>query len=71
MRRLDDARGAIVTERVLRMREVVELTGLSRSTIERRIKDETFPTPRQLGPRAKGWLLSEIEEWMRGLPFAA
>ena len=40
-------------------------TGLSRSTIKERVREGSFPKPVSLGPRAKGWIEAEIEEWMR------
>ena len=60
-----------MSERILRVKEVLELTGLSRSTLDRRIKAGTFPAGVKLGDRARGWRLSQIEEWMRNLPEAA
>jgi predicted DNA-binding transcriptional regulator AlpA len=38
------------SERLLSMREVIQITGLSRSTLERRIRNDTFPPKVQLGP---------------------
>src|SRR3546814_7989909 len=46
-----------------RMREVLRMTGLSRSTLYRRIADGTFPAPVSLGGSAKGWRRSDLEEW--------
>ncbi len=45
----------------LRLPEVIIRTGKSRSTIWKAIKDGTFPKPIKLGPRAVGWIESEIE----------
>ena len=63
-----------MTERVLRIKEVVERTGLSRSTLDRLVKSGDFPEARQLGrkgSRAKGWLLSEVEDWIVNRPRVA
>lgn len=46
-----------------RMREVLRMTALSRSTLYRRIADGTFPAPVSLGGSAKGWRRSDLEEW--------
>ncbi len=46
----------------LRLPEVKTRTGKSGSTIWAAIKDGTFPKPIKLGPRAVGWIESEIEE---------
>jgi prophage regulatory protein len=55
-------------ERLLRLRDVKEKTGLGSSTIYRRIADGTFPVPRSLGPNTVRWLQSEIDAWIRSLP---
>ncbi len=50
---------------VLRIPDVIAKTGLSRSTIYVRIKnDQTFPKPISLGDRAIGFLESEINDWI-------
>ena len=54
-----------VHDRFLRMPEVEATTGLSRSTVYRRVKAGTFPPPIPLGgPHVVGWLQSHIVEWM-------
>lgn len=54
--------------KVLQLAEVVEKTGLSSSSIERREKDGTFPLRRETGPRRIGWLESDIDAWIEALP---
>ncbi len=49
---------------ILRLPSVRARTGLSRSTIYLRIAEGTFPRPIALGPRAVGWLQSDIDEWI-------
>ena len=48
----------------LRRKQVETRTGLSRSTIYQYIKDGVFPKPVPLGPRAVGWLESDVSEWI-------
>jgi prophage regulatory protein len=55
-------------ERLLRLRDVKQKTGLGTSTIYRRMADGTFPIPRKLGPNTVRWLQSEIDAWIRSLP---
>ena len=50
----------------LRRKHVQTRTGLSRSTIYQYIKDGVFPKPVPLGPRAVGWLESDVSEWIAG-----
>lgn len=49
---------------ILRLREVRESTGLSRSTIYSYIQQNRFPHQIQVGKRIVGWLKSEIDEWI-------
>jgi len=51
---------------ILRRAQVQARTGLSRSTIYQYIQDGHFPAPLQLGPRAVGWLESEVSAWIAG-----
>jgi prophage regulatory protein len=49
---------------VLRFRHVQERTRLSRSAIYAKIAAGDFPSPISLGPRAVGWLESDIQLWI-------
>jgi prophage regulatory protein len=51
---------------ILRRREVQARTGLSRSTIYQYMKAGIFPRSVPLGPRAVGWLESEVSAWIAG-----
>ena len=48
----------------LRRKQVETRTGLSRSTIYQYVKDGAFPKPVPLGPRAVGWLESDVSQWI-------
>lgn len=50
--------------KILRLPDVMEATGLSRSSIYSFIKENTFPKPHRLGARAVGWLQSDISAWI-------
>jgi len=50
--------------RILRLKAVIDATGLARSTIYKYVTEGTFPKPIPLGDRCVGWLLSEIEDWI-------
>lgn len=50
--------------RVLRLPEVVERVGLSKSSVWRLIQQGEFPRPIRLGGRAVGWRDDEIEYWI-------
>lgn len=52
-------------DRILRLRDCLEMTGLSRSTWHRKIKeDPTFPKPVRLGESAVGWIEAEVQDWI-------
>lgn len=57
-----------MTERIIRRTEILALTGLSPSTLDRLERRGEFPRRRRLGPNAIGWLSSEIEAWIAGRP---
>lgn len=52
-------------ERILRSKEVQEMTGLSRTSIWREERKGVFPARVPLTAGSVGWRLSEVEEWMK------
>ena len=50
--------------RVLRMHQVIHMSGLSRSTIHRLRKDNKFVRHINLGPRSVGYFEDELCEWL-------
>jgi prophage regulatory protein len=50
--------------KVLRLKDVIEKTGLARSTIYKYMAEGTFPKPIPLGGRSVGWVGSEIHAWI-------
>ena len=50
--------------KILRRPEVERQTQLSKASIYRQMHAGTFPKPVQLGERAVGWRLSEIDDWL-------
>ena len=52
--------------RILRAKEVIKLTGLSRSTIWRLQRQGKFPRSRRIGDVAVGWLDAEVLAWING-----
>ncbi|MFA9459909.1 helix-turn-helix transcriptional regulator [Thiohalorhabdus sp. Cl-TMA] len=57
-------------KRVLRLREVSDRYGLSRSTVYRLMGQGKFPKPIQLGPQAVAWRVEDLEEWLASRPAA-
>ena len=50
--------------RIIRLKEVIDSTGLGRSTIYKYISEGSFPKPVALGDRAVGWVESEVMSWV-------
>lgn len=55
---------ALDADSMLRIKTVIELSGLSRSSIYSYIKDGKFPPQCKIGERAVGWRASAIFEWI-------
>ncbi len=51
-------------DEMLRAPQVMARTGLSRTTLWRRVRAGTFPAPHELGQNSIGWLASEITVWI-------
>jgi prophage regulatory protein len=50
--------------RIIRIKQVKERTGLSRSTLYTLIKEGKFAPPIPIGARCVGWLSSDIDAWI-------
>ncbi|WP_290525746.1 AlpA family transcriptional regulator [Alcanivorax sp.] len=50
--------------RIMRLKEVMETTGLGRSSIYKYAQEGSFPKPVSLGGRSSGWVSDEVEEWV-------
>ena len=59
-----DKLGVEVEDRLIRMPEVKRLTGLSRSTINRRMKAGRFPKSTPLSPNITVWRAMEVAAWV-------
>ncbi|MBW8191438.1 AlpA family transcriptional regulator [Neiella marina] len=51
-------------KRLLTLREVMELTTLSRATIYRKMELGTFPKPVQISKRRVAWRTSDVNAWI-------
>ena len=50
--------------RILRLKAVLERTGLSRSTLYRKIERGTFPQQVRISERCIGWRESDVQQWL-------
>jgi len=51
--------------RFLKIKDVIKLTGLSRSSIYAKISNGDFPSQVSISERAVAWLEEDIFAWMR------
>lgn len=56
-------------DRILRIKAVLDRTGLSRSTLYRKIQKGTFPKQVRISIRCAGWRESAVNAWMRNPMF--
>lgn len=56
-------------DRILRLKAVLDRTGLSRSTLYRNMQKGTFPGNVQISERCAGWRESAVEDWLRNPKF--
>jgi len=54
-----------VSNRILRLPEVLARVGLKRSTIYQFVADGKFPKPVRLGARSVGWSEQSVEAWIK------
>ena len=52
------------TDRIIRLRTVLDRTGLSRSTVYRKIAEGTFPSQIRISVHGAGWRESAISRWI-------
>ena len=53
-----------MSTRLIRMKEVISKTGLSRSRIYQYIGEGRFPASLSLGGRSVCWIESEVDKWI-------
>lgn len=56
-------------DRILRLKTVLDRTGLSRSTLYRKVENGTFPAQVQIAARCVGWRESAVSDWTRNPMF--
>jgi prophage regulatory protein len=59
-----------MTDRLLKLPEVIQVTGLSKSGIARKEKAGEFPRRIKLGARSVAWSETEINAWVQAIKTA-
>lgn len=52
-------------DKILRLPQVLDRIGISRSQVYELIKRDQFPKGIKLGARARGWSEADIQDWIR------
>lgn len=55
-------------DKFLRIEQVVEKTGLPKSSVYREVADNNFPKPHRLTKAVVAWRESDVEKWMSQRP---
>lgn len=56
--------------KVIRRNDLLQLIGLSRSSLYAMTKSGRFPKPIRLGQRAVGWREADVQAWLASRPAA-
>jgi prophage regulatory protein len=65
----DHAMTTDAPDRILRLNTVLDRTGLSRSTLYRKVDQGTFPPQVRIAARCVGWRESAISDWLHNPMF--
>ena len=58
-------------DRLLRIADVQEITGLSRASVYKKVASGLLPRPVRLSPRCVRWRASELQAFIEALPRSA
>lgn len=51
--------------KLIKLKQVMDCTGLARSTVYKFMADGQFPKPVKLGSKMVAWVESEVQEWIK------
>jgi prophage regulatory protein len=54
-------------DRIIRLPELLRITGLSTASVYRKIAENGFPRPVRLGKNAVGWRAQSVVSWLESL----
>lgn len=54
-----------IADALLKMQTVITVTGLSESSIRRKVADGKFPRPVKDGTRCTRWIAGDVTNWLR------
>lgn len=56
---------AAIPQKLIRMRAVMEMTGMAKASIYRLAADGTFPKPIKLSERSSAWVEADVAAWIQ------
>lgn len=62
--RVFPAKSSTDRPRLIRLPEVLNRVGLSRSTVYNRVSTGSFPAPIKLGEKSVAWLEADVDAWI-------
>ena len=54
-----------MTNQILKLPKVIELTGLARSTVYHKITEGHLPSPIKPRKHESGWIETEVNDWIK------
>lgn len=54
-----------IPEALLKIQTVIQVTGLSESSIRRKVAEGTFPAPVKDGSRCTRWVAIKVSNWLK------
>ena len=57
-----------MNDTINRLPAVKQFSGLGKTSIYQGVAAGTFPAPLKIGPRAVGWLTSDLVQWLNSRP---
>jgi prophage regulatory protein len=63
-------KGEVAMKICLSLKEVADALSLSPTTVQKLVREKSFPEPRLLSGRRVGWLAHEVQEWADARPIA-
>ena len=54
----------VMEQKIIKIKEVLELCCISRSTVYRLIEEDKFPRPVRLSKQIRAWRIEDVQAWI-------
>ena len=68
LRELKRVVGSSHVDKIIMENELLPTLPFGKTTLWNEVKEGRFPAPRRATPHRKGWLASEIDDWVKSRP---